>query len=190
MKKIDARDIPCPKPLILTRQALSNLALGEQLEVLINDKLAFANITDFLKDVGLTYENNDYNFLITKTKELNLNENKKSDDEDIIAIIDKSYMGFDNKELGELLLKAFFGAIPASSKKPHTIYLYNDGVLLNSNKAYKTLFDDIRALGIKLKFCGACLKYYEIEDSVHESEHTNMLLIIEAQANAKSIIRA
>lgn len=189
MKKLDARDIPCPKPLILTRQALSKLQLNEQLEVLINDKLAFANITDFLKDTDLEYTTNELNFIITKTKEISKTSAIEKEDKNIIAIIDKQYMGHDNKELGELLLKAFFGALVAANKKPQTVYFYNDGVLLNGNRAYKKLLDELREAGIILKFCGACLKFYEIEDTIVATEHTNMLSIIEAQANASFIIR-
>lgn len=49
MKTIDARGVPCPKPLILTKTALNNAALNEEIEVLIDDDVAFHNITDLLK---------------------------------------------------------------------------------------------------------------------------------------------
>ena len=192
MKTIDARDIPCPKPLILTRQALASLALNEKLEVLINDKLAYANITDFLKDTGLEFTVNGFNFIITKNKEINGETRSSSNDSEnknVIVIVDKNYMGSDDKDLGTLLLKAFLDAIKYSNPKPKTVYFYNEGVLLINDKAYKKLLEELRESQISLKFCGACLKFFEIDTLVAFNEHANMLSIIEAQANARTIIR-
>lgn len=192
MKTIDARDIPCPKPLILTRQALASLAVNEKLEVLINDKEAYANITDFLKDTGLEFTVNGFNFIITKNKELNQKadtSHKSSENKIVIVVVDKNYMGSDNKDLGSLLLKAFLDSIKYSNPKPETVYFYNEGVLLIEDKAYKKLLEELRECSISLKFCGACLKFFEITELVPLHEHTNILSIIEAQANAHFIIR-
>ena len=43
--KIDARNLTCPKPVILTLEALPKLAQGEALEVVINDTVALGNLT-------------------------------------------------------------------------------------------------------------------------------------------------
>jgi len=192
MKTIDARDIPCPKPLILTRQALASLSLNEKLEVLINDKEAYANITDFLKDTGFDFTVNGFNFIITKNKEINQkadDSNKGSENKNVIVIVDKNYMGSDDKDLGSLLLKAFLDSIKYSNPKPQTVYFYNEGVLLIEDKAYRKLLEELRESQIDLKFCGVCLKFFEIDEKVILNEHTNMLSIIEAQANAHSVIR-
>ena len=39
--KIDARNLTCPKPVILTLEALPKLSSGEKLVVVINDTVAF-----------------------------------------------------------------------------------------------------------------------------------------------------
>ena len=57
MKTVDARGVPCPKPLILTKTALMNASLNEEIEVLIDDEVAFHNITDFLNYNKITYSN-------------------------------------------------------------------------------------------------------------------------------------
>ena len=62
MKTIDAKGIPCPKPLILTKTALTNASIDEEIEVLIDDEVAFHNITDFLKNNGITYTNDGMNY--------------------------------------------------------------------------------------------------------------------------------
>ena len=43
--KIDARNLTCPKPVILTLEALPKLSSGEKLDVVINDNVAFGNLT-------------------------------------------------------------------------------------------------------------------------------------------------
>ena len=54
MKTVDARGIPCPKPLILTKTAITNAALNEEIEVLIDDDVAFHNAgTSFYSCISL-----------------------------------------------------------------------------------------------------------------------------------------
>ena len=43
--KIDARNLTCPKPVVLTLEALPKLAAGESLEVVVNDSVALGNLT-------------------------------------------------------------------------------------------------------------------------------------------------
>lgn len=186
MKTIDAKGIPCPKPLILTKTALMNASIDEEIEVLIDDEIAFHNITDFLKNNGITYTNDGMNFKIKKNKDLSASMEKSSGP--VIAVVDKKFMGYGNEELGELLLKAFLGALKDATPKPETLYCYNGGVYLGVEEPYKTLLKELRDAGIKVFFCGTCVKFYGIED-IKVEEQTNMLGIIEAMANASAVIR-
>ena len=43
--QIDARNLACPRPVVLALEALPKLAAGESLEVLVNDEVAPANLT-------------------------------------------------------------------------------------------------------------------------------------------------
>lgn len=186
MKTLDAKGIPCPKPLILTKQTLSSMQVGDKLEILLDDEVAHKNITDFLKDNGIEFSSNGLNFTVTKNKEIKTQVSSK--DDNTIVMVDKNYMGEGDKELGDLLLKAFLGTLTTISKKPKTIYLYNSAVLISKDKSYETILNDIRHAGIKLFFCGTCVKFYNIE-GIDVSEQTNMLNIVESQAQASSIIR-
>lgn len=189
MKTIDARGIPCPKPLILTKTAIANAQLNEEIEVLIDDEIAFHNITDFLNNNGITYTNEGKNFKIIKNKDLSVSNNNQKSSGPVIAVVDKKTMGLGNDELGELLLKAFLGALKDSSPKPEALYCYNGGVYLGVEEPYKTLLQELREAGIKIFFCGTCVKFYELGD-IKIEEQTNMLGIIEAMSNASAIIRA
>ena len=187
MKTINAKGIPCPKPLILTKTALTNASIDEEIEVLIDDEVAFHNITDFLKNNGITYTNDGMNFKIKKNKELSASSVEKSTGP-VIAVADKKFMGHGNEELGGLLLKAFLGALKDATPKPEALYCYNGGVYLGVEEPYKTLLKELREAGIKVLFCGTCVKFYELND-IKVEEQTNMLGIIEAMANASAVIR-
>lgn len=188
MKTIDAKGISCPKPLILTKTALTNANIGDEIEVLIDDEVAFHNITDFLKNNGITYTNEGMNFKIKKNKDLSSNENSEKSSGPVIAVADKKFMGYGNEELGGLLLKACLGALKDANPKPEALYCYNSGVFLGVEEPYKTLLQELRDAGIKIFFCGTCVKFYELND-IKVEEQTNMLGIIEAMANASAVIR-
>lgn len=42
--EIDARDFKCPKPVVLTLEALPKLKDGESLDILVNDNVALSNL--------------------------------------------------------------------------------------------------------------------------------------------------
>jgi TusA-related sulfurtransferase len=48
MKTVDARGQVCPKPLILTKQALKEVSPGEQISVLIDNPTSRQNVERFL----------------------------------------------------------------------------------------------------------------------------------------------
>lgn len=188
MKQVDARGIPCPKPLILTKQALKTLPLNEKILILLDDDVAFSNIKDFLNDLKLEYTVEERNFTITKNKDIDEKENS-SDDKITVAVVDKAFMGLGDEELGKLLLKAFLGSLASASPKPKAVYFYNGGVLLLKDNAYKQIFDDLRKANIKLYFCGTCIKYFGMDNLVGIEEQTNMLGIVEAMGKAQSVVR-
>lgn len=42
--EIDARNLKCPKPVVLTLEALPKLKDGESLDILVNDNVALSNL--------------------------------------------------------------------------------------------------------------------------------------------------
>ena len=85
-----------------------NASLNEEIEVLIDDEVAFHNITDFLNNNKITYSNNGMNFKITKNKELSQNESaKEKSSGPVIAVVDKKAMGQGNDELYIVIMAEF-----------------------------------------------------------------------------------
>ena len=184
MKTVDARGIPCPKPLILVKTALTNASLNDEIRVLIDDEVSSQNVKDFLESNGINYTTDDLNFTIVKNKDLSSNKSVTN----TIVVIDKNRMGHGDDELGELLLKTFLSTIKELNTKVYAIYCYNSGVKIGIDKAYTSILQELRDSGIKIYFCGACIKFFEITE-IDVKEQTNMLSIMEAMANATSVLR-
>ncbi|MFN3505598.1 MAG: sulfurtransferase TusA family protein, partial [Caldimicrobium sp.] len=52
IREIDVRGLPCPKPVIKTKEALEESSVGEKIKVLINSKVSLQNIQKFLSAHG------------------------------------------------------------------------------------------------------------------------------------------
>jgi TusA-related sulfurtransferase len=67
---IDAQNHPCPKPIIMTKQAVDNAEPGTKINVLINRESAKNNTLRFLQDnnIPVTWEQNDDIFTLHITK--------------------------------------------------------------------------------------------------------------------------
>ena len=69
-KIVDARGMVCPKPLIMTKTALMELAPGQSMTVLIDNETSKQNVERFLQDNGaasaMTEKNGVYTLTVTK----------------------------------------------------------------------------------------------------------------------------
>ena len=76
---VDARDFPCPKPIIMTKQAVDSANPGEQIQVLINRESAKNNTLRFLQDNNIPAEwkqdGEIFTIHITKPHDITVTEN-------------------------------------------------------------------------------------------------------------------
>ena len=54
--EIDARNVTCPKPVVMTLEALAKLPAGESLKVTVNDSVALGNLTRLAQGKGIDLE--------------------------------------------------------------------------------------------------------------------------------------
>lgn len=68
---VDARGQLCPKPLIMTRQALKDNVIGARIAVLIDNETSCQNVERFLRDNGMlpqtSREGSEFTVRVTKT---------------------------------------------------------------------------------------------------------------------------
>ena len=71
MIKVDTRGRSCPEPVIMTKNAVSDLKKGDSIKVLIGEEVAKENVGRFARNSGCDVEvnnkgNDEYELIITK----------------------------------------------------------------------------------------------------------------------------
>ena len=176
--KIDARNLTCPKPVILTLEALPKLSSGEKLDVVINDNVAFGNLTRLAdeKNCDLTSVKNGSDTTMTFSPRNKVEASDSAvveasqvcdipDYSATVVAVDAEYMGRGNDELGHILMKGL---------------IYNGGAHLTCEGSES--LEDIKELesrGTKILTCGTCLDFYGIKDKLAVGDVTNLYAIAE-----------
>jgi len=183
MKRIDARKMPCPRPVLLARDALERDGLP--LEILVDAGIPMLNVKRFLESRNLSVsvlEKGETATLVcgygaepfAVTRE-NLEEPGK---EDIAILIASSVLGQGDTSLGEVLIKAFLGTLVERSFPPSVIALMNDGVKLAlSDSTTSESLRELEKKGCRVLVCGTCIKHLGIENSVTAGTISNMFEI-------------
>lgn len=197
--QIDGRNKQCPMPVIMVKKAIQNMTVKENIEVMVDNKIAVENVSKLAKsqggDVEVTKEEEIYTVKII----FESNEDmaaitepvmKHGVEQGTILILSSDRMGEGKDDLGTVLIKGFIFAITQLDKLPEMILLYNGGATLSVDGSDN--LEDLTYLqgaGVKILTCGTCLSYYGLEDNLGVGEVTNMYEIVEIMATAKKVIR-
>lgn len=199
MKKIDAKGMACPLPVIQTKKALAN---HEVVETIVDNKIATQNLEKLATQLGYSFEMNqtneqEYRVRIGKSdeqlKEKN-NEEQESDysksSTEYIVVINTQVMGNGSDELGTNLLKAFLYSLSEQDVLPKQVIFYNGGVhFVAEDLSVLETLQNLAAEGVELYACGACLDYYGLTEKVVIGEITNMYRIVEMMRLADKIVQ-
>ncbi len=201
MREIDARGQQCPKPLIMTRSALSDKTIEYGFTVLTDNATSKDNIERYLSDNSIkftTTEKNDcWHIQIEKPgtesvlsePELHCPVTTGKNRSDHIICIKSRFMGNGSDELGELLMKGFVNTIKEISPLPGEIILYNSGVLLaTDDSTLAETFAELHSLGIRITVCGTCADYFSVKDHITTGTISNMYDILSALSNCSRVI--
>ena len=194
MIKVNAIGQTCPIPVIMTKNALKEIAEG-LIEVSIDNKISKENIEKFSKEMGFSFTTREENGLffiqINKTIEKTSSVSSTSDNENnTIIVIASDKMGDGETALGETLMKGFIYTLTEMEILPKAILFYNKGVFLTASN--ETTIKDLRILeerGVEILSCGACLNFYHLENNIAVGSITNMYNIIDKQMKANKVIR-
>ena len=138
--KIDARNLACPRPVVLALEALPKLAAGESLQVVVNESVAVGNLTRLAaeKNCDLATETNAKETTLTLTPRAAVSASESAEAEaqelcDIpasgasVIAVDTDSMGRGNEELGKILVKGFIYALAHQDKVPEKMLFFNGG---------------------------------------------------------------
>ena len=165
-KKIDCRNLACPKPVLKTKKALEEMDEGI-LEVLVNSISSVQNVKRYATNQGLEAKveelgNGESVITIVKGYECVIaSEDNEFLEKTIFIKDDKVGDG----ELGKILMKGFLKTTLEFKKLPKNIVFVNKGVFLTTkdeNKEIIEILKEFEKRGVKIYSCGLCMNHYNI----------------------------
>ncbi len=192
MKQVDARNTTCPKPVILTLEALSHMDGDDALEVMITDEVAKSNLERLAREKNLSFsmvDKGEYTSIYLGIDDADDLKKQNLSTDDVVCDIENStimktlavgceFMGHGNDELGRVLMKGHLYALAHSDAKPQTIVFFNSGAKLTC-KGSESIEDlkELEASGVEILTCGTCLDYLNLKDDLMVGDVTNMYAI-------------
>ncbi|MGY3765503.1 sulfurtransferase-like selenium metabolism protein YedF [Vagococcus vulneris] len=200
MKKIDARGLACPLPVIQTKKALKE---NETVTTLVDNEIATQNLRKLAEQLNYIYQCekiSDVLYRVTiSTTGNEVGVNKSIAEETVAAVktsdeytvvVDTDVMGRGSDELGANLLKTFIYALTEQDVLPKRAIFYNGGVKLTAENP--DTISDLKTLaeaGVEIYACGACLDFYGLKEDIQVGEITNMYRIVEMMREANRIVK-
>ena len=194
-KTIDARGLPCPQPVILTRNAMQESApgTGGAVTAIVDNETARQNVTRMAEKAGATVK-------VEKRDDgiyLHISGGQASREDEVVCetapaggslvlVVPSEFMGRgEHDELGHILIRGFFHTLGEVQPLPETIIFLNSGVKLVVKGS--PVLEDLRALtdrGVEILACGTCLGHYELKEQIAVGEISNMYTIAETMLSA------
>lgn len=176
MKEVNAKGLPCPQPVIKTKEALDSLNPGEKIKVIVDNETALKNIQKFTNSQGhkiVSIESSNSEFFIIiekggeKEKDFTISCERDAQKEDgLFVVVATDTIGKD-EELGKILMKGYFETMLAHNLFPKKIFFMNRGVFLTTiNEDLIPILKELESKGVEIFSCGTCLKYYQLEDKL------------------------
>ncbi len=195
---VDARGQVCPKPLILTRQALNENIVGTQIVVLIDNETSCQNVERFVRDNGMTphISADGSEFILSFTKhapELTAPDAESycgaSAPPSYVISLASETVGRGPAELGAILMQGLMATLGEVNPLPTHVVLYSSGILLAvDGSPFVEPLHKLEQRGVKVLVCGTCADYYEKKAAIHVGTISNMLTILETLTRAGKII--
>lgn len=199
-RTVDARGQLCPRPLILTKRALTEMQVGDTLCVLLDNDIARENVLRFLRDNGTAptcaVEGGVFRLQASKTRadlaapqaEAYCTPPGPPARPHVIALTHNG-MGLGSEELGGILIQACLNAVKEVAPLPSAIVFYNSAIhLACEGSPVLPALADLEARGVKLLVCGTCLNYYEAKARLRVGTISNMYDILQALASASHVV--
>lgn len=203
MRIVDTKGQLCPAPLIATKRALKETAVGESITVLTDNEISFDNLCRFLRDNNTPFEvsveGGVWSLMVSKVSgkiekakveeycNPNISHFEKGN---FIIVLASDRMGKGDDELGRLLMSNFIKAVKDLDKLPQKMLFYNKGVTLatNSSPVIENL-KDLEKMGVEMLICATCISHFKLDNDVGIGILSNMFVIAEEMASAENIVK-
>lgn len=188
-KILDARGLPCPQPVILTRKALSEGGF-DLLEVIVDNAAALENVVRFATHAHTIVEgvetsgSESHIRILPGTTPANLPPGEafcsippSTQANALIqtVFLSSSTLGRGSDELGALLMRGFLYTLTESEALPRRLILMNSGVLLaTEDSEHLANLQRLTHLGVEILACGTCLEFFKVKDKLAAGRISNM----------------
>lgn len=189
-KIVDARNLSCPQPVVLTRQALEE---ADEVVTIVDNEAARDNISRLGKSQGCevnTEVKKDGIYLTLRKVEAETAKEERVSTTDIVLFIASDILGRgNNQELGRLLMQSFLHTVGGLRFRPETTIFINDGVrLVTSDSPVLGELRQMENQGVEILACGTCLSRLELTDKVAVGQVSDMHTIADTLLRAKKIV--
>jgi selenium metabolism protein YedF len=190
-KKLDARGLSCPHPVLQTKNMLEKMTEG-MLTVIVDNTIARENVKRFAESQGCSVKvkekTGEYLLTIIKGEVPEVNNNIKAGVGQII-LISTDVLGKGDRKLGETLMEAFIYTLVDAKPSPRKIILLNEGVkLATSGSTVLEALEILHNRGVEISSCGTCINFYQLQDKLKIGTITNMVEVVESLSNADKVI--
>lgn len=197
--QVDARGLPCPQPVIKTREAISQAGVS-RISVLVDDLSQVENVLSMARNQGWAGKiaRQDGELIeIFLTREANAGSSEAEDlaltcgkTTNLVVMVSSSQLGEGDPELGSILMRAFIKTLWETAPRPACMIFINSGVKLTTEGS--ELIEDIQRLakaGTDVLSCGTCLDFYGLKDKLGVGRISNMFEIASLLVSADRTIQ-
>lgn len=183
-KIVDARNLPCPQPVVLTKKALEET---DEVTTIVDNEAAQENVSRLGKNQGckVSIEWKEDGIYLTLSKAGASKEELVKTG--IVLFISSDILGRgENSQLGNLLMQSFLHTVGGLASRPETIIFINNGVKLVIEGS--PVLGELRQLenqGIEILACGTCLSHLQLMDKVAVGQVSNMYTITDTLLRAE-----
>lgn len=197
--QVDARGLPCPQPVIKSREAISQ-PQAKLVRVLVDDDAQAENVVSMARNQGWTAKVVRQD---SEVVELELSPSASATPRpgsepaarcgpatNVVALVASDRFGSGDDELGGILMRAFIKTLKEITPRPRTLIFINGGVKLTT--AGSELVADIAKLaedGAEVLSCGTCLDFYDVKDRLEVGKVSNMFEIVSRLSAADRVLR-
>lgn len=195
---VDARGLPCPQPVTLTRKALE---AHDVVTTIVDNDTAQENVTRMAQKAGhavAVERREDGTYIhIRKGAERPHEEGEAvarapgaPPQGPLVLLVPSEQFGRgDAPELGALLTRGFFHTLGEVQPLPDKVIFLNSGVKLVVQGS--PVLEDLQALAaqeVEILACGTCLGYFGLTDQVAVGQVSNMYTIAETLLRAGKVV--
>ena len=190
-KIVNAQGLSCPQPVLLTKKAMQE---SDDILTIVDGPDQAENVARMARAAGWTaqIDGKEDGIYVRVTRPQGVPQEIKSAAPaggPLVLIVPEDIMGRGERELGTVLIRAFFHTLLEVQPRPDVIIFFNTGVRLAVEGS--PVLEDLRALaeqGVQILACGTCLGYFELKDQLAVGTVSNMYAIAETMLGAGRVV--